>query len=147
MNIRPFPMKLLVVVMFGCVDAAIPNKTDFSTIFGSKPISCFQVTFSEYHLPEVRVSLFAECPDGDVMELQLKVIQNPDNVFTVDTADAKTKAHYDEFINLSKPRCYDIVKMQEGDMKKITYRVLKGFEVVETSIGGIQRQLTPGRCI
>ncbi|EER03297.1 hypothetical protein Pmar_PMAR021691 [Perkinsus marinus ATCC 50983] len=146
MHIRPFSMKLLVVVMLGSVDAAIPKETYFSTTFKSTPTTCFQVTFTKHYLPEVRVSLDAECPDKDASGLQLKVIQNPDNVFTVDTADAKTKAEYDEFYEWSKTGCHDVLKMQKGDMKQITYKVLRGFESLEASIGGKSRQLTPGKC-
>ncbi|EER00378.1 hypothetical protein Pmar_PMAR022666 [Perkinsus marinus ATCC 50983] len=141
-------MELLVVVMFGIVVAPIPEKADFSTTYDSKPnLSCFQVTFIKSDPSGPRVSLFAECPLGDVMALQLKVIEKPENVFTLDTTEAKTKKAYEEFISKSKARCDDVVEIKMGDMSKITYEQSQGqYETVDVSLGSETRQLMPDKC-
>ncbi|KAF4693860.1 hypothetical protein FOZ60_009999 [Perkinsus olseni] len=133
---------LTATTMLGTLDAAIPKTRVFSTTFVEK--TCFQVTWLQG--ADAMVTYNSECRYGDAIAAGLKLVEDPENTFTIDTKDNGTMSLYQEYVAKSNTYCEGVVKFGNGDMEKIVYSTRSAWETLQLSVGGIQRLFTPGAC-
>ncbi|KAF4659847.1 hypothetical protein FOZ61_004442 [Perkinsus olseni] len=120
--------------MSGTTDAATPKTKVFSTTFVKK--TCFQVTWLQG--TDAVVTYNSECRYGDAIAAGLKLVENPENTFTIDTKDNGTMSLYQEYVAKSNTYCEGVVKFRNGDTKKIVYSSRSTWETLQLSVGGIQ---------
>ncbi|KAF4746524.1 hypothetical protein FOZ62_025658 [Perkinsus olseni] len=142
MNLWTIVLNLVAAAMMRTIAGATPKARIFnSTVAGV----CFLVAWPPKAFGPM-VNYYAGCPSGEAGAIYLKIIEDPENTFTVDLEDEQTARRFNGFIDAARISCQGVLKFGDTDMKKIIYEPTPKNETLEISIGLIQRTFTPGDC-